>query len=1167
MRKLLYVLSLLLTVTGAIAQTDDKLAARNLVEKNAATIGMEREDLENYLVSSSYFDKSTSTQMVYLVQSYLGLPVYNQMMVLAFKNGQLISKTGQYNRSIEKLVNVKNAMPSVTPELAVISALADKGLAAKGLPVALDRKDNGRKVEYGKLGIARENITAQLMWYPEEKSGQVYLVWEIYFIPQTSSDYWLVRVNAVDNSIMDSDNLTTYCNWDHPAGHSDHTDCKVAINSNSNTNLQTENLFDFKSTTHKQVQAEKSPLIVNGASYRVIPFPAESPIHPGGSPAVVTNPWLSAPGNATTLKWHTGLSGTDYTYTRGNNVWAYEDRLASNAGSVAKSASSTTTPDPLTFDFVPDFNVEPIQTTPVQNQQFNITNLFYWNNVIHDVMYQYGFNEVTGNFQDDNQGRGGAGNDHVNAEAQDGVGTNNANFSTPADGSSGRMQMFLWTAPTPDRDGDVDNGIIVHEYGHGISNRLTGGPAISTCLQNSEQMGEGWSDYYSLMFTQDWASANLNTGFSSPRGIGTYALNQAITGAGIRPARYCTDLAVNNYTYANLPSMAIPHGVGFVWCTILWDMTWNIINQVGTISPNLYDATANGGNIIAMKLVTEGMKLQQCSPGFVSGRNAILQADMNLYGGAYRCAILAAFARRGVGVNASEGSTSSVTDQVVDYTGGSPVLELTQNGVVSVPAGQNITYNNKVVAYCNAISNYTLRDTLPLTVSFVSATNGGTYNAGTRVVSWPVNLAADATGNYAFTVNVNTSAYSPGLNLISETVPAASISADWTAASTTANVWTAHNVRSFSAPNSFFTPDAAVVSDQTLATTNSFALPADPPTLSFRHWYNSESTYDGGVLEISTNGGSTWADIGAANFTQNGYNATLSSSYSNPIGGRQAWSGNSGSFIETKVNMAAYANQPTVKLRWRFGSDVSVAGTGWNVDDILLQKISTISMRTRLFDNTNTSINIDDTIAVITEPVTSTLNLKVFLQGYYSDINTMRANLFDLGLHASSTACDSITVNLWSAESLSNPAPDYSVRALLLTNGNATVEFPGSVNGNAYYIAVKHRNHMETWSKLPVNFASPTSYDFTTAQAQAYDDGVNPPMASMAGSKFAIYGGDVNKDGTVDASDMADVDNDNAAFAFGYNDTDVSGDGATDASDISIVDNNQALFLFYARPY
>jgi hypothetical protein len=103
--------------------------------------------------------------------------------------------------------------------------------------------------------------------------------------------------------------------------------------------------------------------------------------------------------------------------------------------------------------------------------------------------------------------------------------------------------------------------------------------------------------------------------------------------------------------------------------------------------------------------------------------------------------------------------------------------------------------------------------------------------------------------------------------MIDETVPITTISAAWTATSTTANVWTAHNLRSYSAPNSFFTPDAALVSDQSLATTNSFALGANPPTLSFRHWYNSESTFDGGVLEISTNGGAR-ADIGSANITE-----------------------------------------------------------------------------------------------------------------------------------------------------------------------------------------------------------------------------------------------------------------------------------------------------------
>ncbi len=197
----------------------------------------------------------------------------------------------------------------------------------------------------------------------------------------------------------------------------------------------------------------------------------------------------------------------------------------------------------------------------------------------------------------------------------------------------------------------------------------------------------------------------------------------------------------------------------------------------------------------------------------------------------------------------------------------------------------------------------------------------------------------------------------------------------------------------------------------------------------------------------------------------------------------------------------------------------------------------------------------------------ATLNLTAFLEGFYSDINTMRANIFDLGISTNPSETDTVTVNLWSTANLSNQHPDYAVTAVLHTNGSASMQFPAVVSGNSYYIAVKHRNHLETWSKLPVLFGSSTSYDFSSSLTQAYDDGVNPPMAAMAGNKFAFFGGDVNQDGTVDASDMAEVDNDNAVFAFGYNVTDVSGDGTSDASDISIIDNNQALFLFYARPY
>ena len=195
------------------------------------------------------------------------------------------------------------------------------------------------------------------------------------------------------------------------------------------------------------------------------------------------------------------------------------------------------------------------------------------------------------------------------------------------------------------------------------------------------------------------------------------------------------------------------------------------------------------------------------------------------------------------------------------------------------------------------------------------------------------------------------------------------------------------------------------------------------------------------------------------------------------------------------------------------------------------------------------------------------VTLNVFLQGYYNGINSMRPTIFDLGISSNPAETDTITVNLWAPSNLSNTIPDHSVMAVVHTDGTAGMEFPASANGHSFYIAVKHRNHLETWSKLPVTFTSTTAYDFSTALAQAYDDGINPPMASVAGGKFAFYGGDVNQDGTVDASDMAEVDNDNAIFAFGYNKTDVNGDGATDASDISIVDNNQALFLFYARPY
>ena len=209
----------------------------------------------------------------------------------------------------------------------------------------------------------------------------------------------------------------------------------------------------------------------------------------------------------------------------------------------------------------------------------------------------------------------------------------------------------------PEIDGDLDNAIIAHEYGHGISNRLTGGANNTSCLNNAEQMGEGWSDYVGLMLTMEPGDQG-----SDIRGIGTYATGQPVDAQGIREAPYSTDFAVNNYTYADSNNnVSQPHGIGFVWATMLWDMTWLLIDEYG-YDPDLYNGT--GGNNIAIQLVMDGMKLQNCSPGFVDGRDAILEADELANDGVNRCLIWEAFANRGCGFSADQGNSFSRVDQV-----------------------------------------------------------------------------------------------------------------------------------------------------------------------------------------------------------------------------------------------------------------------------------------------------------------------------------------------------------------------------------------------------------------------------------------------------------------------------------------------------------------------
>jgi hypothetical protein len=245
----------------------------------------------------------------------------------------------------------------------------------------------------------------------------------------------------------------------------------------------------------------------------------------------------------------------------------------------------------------------------------------------------------------------------------------------------------------------------------------------------------------------------------------------------------------------------------------------------------------------------------------------------------------------------------------------------------------------------------------------------------------------------------------------------------------------------------------------------------------------------------------------------------------------------------TNVNVNACSSYT---LPW--GGDVSSSGT---------------------YSHTYSSIHGCDSIVNVTVTIDTCyaqLNLKVFLEGFYDGME-MRSTLYDLGISSIQGESDSILVNLWSPAALANPNPNYTSKVVLHADGTANVLLPVATNGNAYYLAVKHRNSIETWSASPVTIGYNTNYDFTTGLDKAYNDGVNAAMISIGNGMFAFYGGDVNQDGTVDGSDMNDVDNNTSIAAFGYDVSDANGDGATDGLDMNIVDNNTRLGLFFARPY
>lgn len=1011
----------------SFSQSDKQAEALNYMIQNGVKIGISPNQTSQMIVSDAY--ESRGIKHYYYQQTIQQIPVYNALMnVVIPADGK-----GRITANRFTPVQIKDpqaSVPLLGPEKAIETAAEHLNL---DYFLKAERKAQGEnavlkggyasKYIFSKGDISTEDIVAELVWVKGE--NQLYLCWNTLIHERSGKDIWNVRVNALSGEVVEKNSYTAECDFH-----------ELYNTPGEMTGDGITQHFCIPETD------EITQNLVTG-DYNIFDAPLEAPSF--GSRTVVNAPWTRASGpasSAVSLQWHNDGT-TTYTITRGNNVWAKEDIAADNETTIGASPSSPSS------DF--NFPYNGSASNPITNQDAAVTNLFFWNNIIHDILYQYGFDEPSGNFQMSNLGRGGSGNDYVNADAFDGAGTNNANFSTPPDGQNPRMQMFVWnragsksvsstpigtvtnvgsaafgpqnfnvtaslilaqdgTAPVNDicqsvtnniagkialidrgtcnfinkvnfaqnagavgviivnntggsppnmpgsgftitipclmvsqSDGnalksallggpvsltmqqtiisvtsDFDNGVITHEYGHGVSNRLTGGPSNTGCLSNAEQMGEGWSDYLALMLTTNWTTANKN----DLRGIGSY-----VAGGGIRQYPYSYNLVASPYDYNYARNNTGVHALGSAWAAMLWDVTWNIVDVVPA-SADMYNGT--GGNNIALNLVMEAMKLQPCQPGFADGRDAILLADELLYNGVHKCLIWQAFARRGMGFSASQGSSNSMTDgaQATDMP---PAMSIELNSnKSSVYNGETVNFTADLECGCSGNQNGIVPTvTLPAGLMHL---NGG--SASGQTVTFPsTNFVPSQKQSFSFTATLN--------NLVT-TAPLFTDGAEGAALFTAVSLlgsapgYSVSAVSPITGNNSWQVPADDLPSDKILVLNTPVSIPGSNYSLHFSHEFITESSYDGGIVEFSVNGGTSWTDAQAL-FTQNGYNQTIVNT-DNTLTGRQTFGGSSNGVMESVINLSSFSGA-SLLVRFRLGTDTGNGGfsgamPGWKIDNV-----------------------------------------------------------------------------------------------------------------------------------------------------------------------------------------------------------------------------------------
>jgi hypothetical protein len=381
---------------NAIPTEDRHGTIKAFLNEHAAMFGHGAEILDSGVITREYTTPHNGLKTTIWEQQVEGIPVFRAMfMAHVTKAGELVNIASQFvpnpAAAVERgtpnhVARVQN--PVLSPQRAIVEAAKNIGsVLTEQQLAALDPQPLGARKQQRFQGAPALNgdTDVQLVWLPMSGT-ELRLCWQVILTSKERGEMFRIVVDADTGEVLVRNGLTKY---------------------------------------------------ISDASYRVYTSDSPSPMSPGlqtpgnGQPAlvprvlVVTNAFST---NASPNGW----INDGVTETRGNNVDAHLDRNNDDQPDLPRPQGGAN----RVFDFPLDLTQQPTTYGDAA-----VVQLFYWNNFMHDKLYELGFTEAAGNFQATNFNRGGLGNDAVQADAQDGSGTDNANMSTGPDGFPPRMQM------------------------------------------------------------------------------------------------------------------------------------------------------------------------------------------------------------------------------------------------------------------------------------------------------------------------------------------------------------------------------------------------------------------------------------------------------------------------------------------------------------------------------------------------------------------------------------------------------------------------------------------------------------------------------------------------------------------------------------------------------